>query len=186
MVKNIQQFMDFGDEQQQETVQIQENEDVFASTDSGELLRYHYRFGHLSFARLKQMAKEGLIPKKLRNAKVPTCAACQFGKMTKRNWRTRAKGRKIHKATRPGQVVSVDQMESSTKGFIAQMKGLLTKRRYTLLKPTFPLTVSCRHSRLVSVPTHPSPVTFQSLSRSRHCHVPYTLTSLRCQLWRMS
>ena len=86
IVEDIQQFMDFGDEQQQETVQIQENEDVFASTDSGELLRYHYRFGHMLFARLKQMAKEGLIPKKLRNAKVPTCAACQFGKMTKRNW----------------------------------------------------------------------------------------------------
>ena len=94
MVENIQQFMDFGDEQQQETVQIQENEDVFASTDSGELLRYHYRFGHMSFARLTQMAKEGLIPKKLQNAKVPTCAACQFGKMTKWNWRTRTRGGK--------------------------------------------------------------------------------------------
>ena len=93
--ENIQDFMQFEDAAQQDIVEIEENEDVFASTDAGELLRYHYRFGHMSFARLKQMAKEGLIPKKLAKAKVPTCAACQFGKMTKRNWRTRRKGTKI-------------------------------------------------------------------------------------------
>ena len=34
-------------------------------------------------------------------------------------------------ATRPGQFVSVDQLESSALGFITQLKGILTKRRYT-------------------------------------------------------
>ena len=129
--ENIQQFIDFGDSEQPEVIEIEEKGDVLASSDAGELLRYHYRFGHMSFNRLRQMAKEGIIPRRLAKAKIPTCAACQFGKMTKKNWRTRKKGRRIHQATRPGQVVSVDQMESSTKGFIAQMKGLLTKRRYT-------------------------------------------------------
>ena len=32
--------------------------------------------------------------------------------------------------TTPGQVVSVDQLESSTPGFVAQLKGLLTTQRY--------------------------------------------------------
>jgi hypothetical protein len=32
--------------------------------------------------------------------------------------------------TRPGQVISVDQMKSPTPGFIAQMTGILTTRRY--------------------------------------------------------
>ena len=47
---------------------------------------------------------------------------------------TRTKGRasvrNIHPATRPGQYVSVDQMECSTPGFIAQLKGRLTRKRY--------------------------------------------------------
>jgi hypothetical protein len=33
--------------------------------------------------------------------------------------------------TRPGDFVSVDQLESSTPGFFAQLTGILTKRRYT-------------------------------------------------------
>ena len=33
-------------------------------------------------------------------------------------------------ATRPGQIVSVDQLESTTAGFIAQLKGKLTTTRY--------------------------------------------------------
>ena len=33
-------------------------------------------------------------------------------------------------ATKPGQIVSVDQLESPTPGFIAQLKGILTKQRY--------------------------------------------------------
>ena len=34
-------------------------------------------------------------------------------------------------ATKPGQIVSVDQMISMQVGFIAQLKGGLTKKRYT-------------------------------------------------------
>ena len=33
-------------------------------------------------------------------------------------------------ATEPGQIVSVDQLESPTPGFIAQLKGTLTKQHY--------------------------------------------------------
>ena len=32
--------------------------------------------------------------------------------------------------TQPGQVVSVDQLKSTTPGFVAQLKGLLTTQRY--------------------------------------------------------
>eukprot|EP00957_Ditylum_brightwellii_P179142 13648273-Ditylum_brightwellii.AAC.1 len=34
------------------------------------------------------------------------------------------------KATEPGQVISVDQLESTTPGFVAQLKGILTTKRY--------------------------------------------------------
>ena len=61
----------------------------------------------------------------------PFCAVCQCGEMTRRPWRV--KGDAQHKtkiATQPGQVVSVDQLESSTLGFVAQLKGILTTQRY--------------------------------------------------------
>ncbi len=34
-------------------------------------------------------------------------------------------------ATKPGQIISVDQMNSTQVGFIAQLKRGLTKKRYT-------------------------------------------------------
>ena len=110
--------------------QLQESVDVYASSEKGELLRYHYRFGHLPYNKLKQMAREGIIPKRLAKVDPPKCAACMFGKMAKRAWRTKAKSNKIFVATQPGQCVSVDTMESTVPGFVAQIKGRMTNRRY--------------------------------------------------------
>ena len=97
-----------------------------------ELLRWHYRLGHLSFKRILQMARQSILPKKLLNAKVPICPACQYGKMTRRPWKTKGQAQRsrVKAVTRPGQVVSVDQLESTTVGFVAQLKGRLTLRRY--------------------------------------------------------
>jgi hypothetical protein len=53
--------------------------------------------------------------------------------MTKEPWKTRAESSKVNTVvvTGPGDCVSVDQLESSTPGFVAQLKGIITKRRYT-------------------------------------------------------
>jgi len=109
---------------------LKEAPDVYASTDKGELLRYHYRFGHMPYNKLQALARAGIIPKRFANVQSPRCAACMFGKLTKRAWRTKGQKKKIFVATKPGQCVSVDQMESTTTGFIAQLKGRITKRRY--------------------------------------------------------
>ena len=78
-----------------------------------------------------QMAKQGLLPKKILKANVPICPACQYGKMHRKPWRTKGNHPKTSGvATEPGQIVSVDQLESPTPGFIAQFKGTLTKQRY--------------------------------------------------------
>ena len=62
---------------------------------------------------------------------MPFCAACQYGKMTKRPWRVKGDNKGTTKmATYPGQVVSVDQLESTSPGFMAQLKGTLTQQRY--------------------------------------------------------
>ena len=96
-----------------------------------ELLRWHYRPGHLPFDRIKQLANKGQLPKRLLTCHAPFCAACQYGKMTKRPWRVKGDNKGTAKtATYPGQVVSVDQLESTSPGFIAQLKGTLTQQRY--------------------------------------------------------
>ena len=96
-----------------------------------ELLRWHYRLGHLPFDCIKQLANNGQLPKRLLTCHTPFCAACQYGKMTKRPWRVKGDNKATAQtATFPGQVVSVDQLESTSPSFIAQLKGILTQQRY--------------------------------------------------------
>jgi hypothetical protein len=54
------------------------------------------------------------------------------GAMTKQPWRTKAQqdNSKIKSVTRPGDCLSIDQLESPTPGFVAQLKGALTKKQY--------------------------------------------------------
>jgi hypothetical protein len=58
--------------------------------------------------------------------------ACIHGKATKKPWHTKVNRSRTPKvATSPGECVSVDQMESSTAGFIGQLKGaILTTLRH--------------------------------------------------------
>ena len=110
---------------------IQDEEDQQPSSPAAELLRYHQRFGHASFAKLQELAKQGSLPSHLSKCPIPICTACQYAKATRRKWRD--KPRKDHttfKPTIPGQVVSVDQLVSPTPGLIAQMTGFLTTQRY--------------------------------------------------------
>jgi len=99
-------------------------------------MRWHHRLGHLLFSKLKKLAIIGKISKQLAKVKPPVCAGCLFGTMTKVPWQGK-RGESDHKvfvATKPGQIVSVDQMISTQVGFIAQLKGGLTKKRYTAAK----------------------------------------------------
>jgi hypothetical protein len=112
----------------------EEGKDVHlaAADNQAELMCWHYRLGHLTFAKLKQLALNGEIPKKLATVTPPKCAGCLFGAMTKIPWRgkeTKA-SHEVFIATKPGECVSADQMASTEVGFFAQMKGKLTKRRY--------------------------------------------------------
>ena len=85
---------------------------------------------HLSFLKLKLLAALGEIPKRLANIQPPVCAGCAFGAMTKVPWQSKGGETPVFTATKPGQCVSVDHMESTQVGFFAQLKGALTLRRY--------------------------------------------------------
>ena len=52
--------------------------------------------------------------------------------MTKVPWQTKGNntGKHVFKVTKPGQVVSIDQMVSTQQGFVVQLKGKLTNQHY--------------------------------------------------------
>ena len=101
------------------------------SNKAREMLKLHHRLGHIPFAKMKLMAKQGLIPKDFATCEVPVCSACLYAKQTRRPWRQKPlKNIPISQPKQPGEVVSVDQMVSPTAGFIAQMTGILTTKRY--------------------------------------------------------
>ena len=97
-----------------------------------ELLWWHHRLGHAPFKTVRLLAAANILPRHLLNAKIPKCSACQYGAMTRHPWRGKAKPSKIKPTIirGPGDCVSVDQIESSLPGFMAQLKGRLTKKRY--------------------------------------------------------
>ena len=77
------------------------------------------------------MARQGILPQRLAQCKIPTCSACLYGKATKRAWRSKQERQRQQKqALKPRDVISVDQMVSPVPGLIAQMMGFLTKQQY--------------------------------------------------------
>ena len=83
------------------------------------------------FENTQALAVLGVLPKKLLRAKVPKWSTYLREEMTKRVWRTKGRDdrRRLYPVTKPGEYILVDTMESRTPGFIAQLKGKLTKWR---------------------------------------------------------
>ena len=52
-----------------------------------ELIRWHYRLGHLSFERIRPLACSGHLPKRMLTSKKPFCTACQYRKLSMHPWR---------------------------------------------------------------------------------------------------
>jgi hypothetical protein len=55
---------------------------------------------------------------------------CLYGQATKKPWQTKAQPNKIRTVTKPGECVSVDQLESPIPGFKGQNKGFFFRERY--------------------------------------------------------
>ncbi len=109
--------------------------------DKQEYMHWHYKLNHPSYTVMSRMAKQHMLPRRItrilkrlgkQDTKPPMCNDCCGAKATRRPWRTTADKRNIShikSATKPGEVVSVDQLESSIPGFIGQMTGKLTRQR---------------------------------------------------------
>jgi len=92
---------------------------------------WHVKLGHLSKTKMRQLIDNGTFPRNLSKMDPPLCSTCVYGKATKTPRQT--KGKSPNKTPRevkhPGECVAVDHIESSTPGFIGQLKGsILTKQ----------------------------------------------------------
>ncbi len=134
-----------------------------------ELLKWHCRLGHVSFAKLKEMSLRGDSPRHLATCTAPKCAACLYGKLTRRPWRNKSKVStiKLLPVTQPGDCVSVAQFESSTPGFIGLMRGFVTKTRYTA-----GAGFTDHHSRLSYICLHKTLSASETLY-AKHCFERY-------------
>jgi hypothetical protein len=83
--------------------------------------------------RIQLMALRGQLPRRLATCRVLLCQSCLYGKAIRRRWRDKPKAKqdaKMVTITRPGQCVSVDQLESTTLRFFGKLKGRLTTAKY--------------------------------------------------------
>jgi hypothetical protein len=87
-----------GSKERQRLVVIEEELEMKAMREEAELLQYHYRYAQASFNKLQVMARQRIIPRKLAKCRQPVCAACMYGKATKRQW-----WHKSHRTTRMNQ-----------------------------------------------------------------------------------
>ncbi len=105
-------------------------DNLAADNDQAKLMQWPLHLGHLPLPQLHVLAVRGEIPKHLAKVKPPFCTGCAFGGMTMQPSRHKGEKKKIMQATKPGEVVSVDQLESTELEFFAQAKGRLTLKRY--------------------------------------------------------
>ena len=108
-------------------------DDPITHRDEAMFLSWHIKLGHAPFRNIRWASQLGILPPKLAKCRNVICPACLYGKQKRRPWRTKgvAGGQhKIKKATRPGECVSVDQLQSETPGLLPQTSGKLTTSRF--------------------------------------------------------
>ena len=107
-----------------------DQDESLLKSDQAALMQLHEQLRHCSFAQLKQMAEQGIIPRKFAKVPPPKCPSCLYGKAHRKLWQTQKIDPKIKPSTIPGSVVSIDQLESPVPGFVSIAKGQPTVRKY--------------------------------------------------------
>ena len=65
-----------------------DQDEPLMKSDQAALMLLHKQLGHCSFAQLKQMAEQGIIPRKLAKVPPPKCPSCLYRKSHRKLWRT--------------------------------------------------------------------------------------------------
>jgi hypothetical protein len=96
---------------------------------TAELLGIHHVLNHLPFSKIKMLATEGKIPRKMYNIAPPMCSTCAYGKAMCKPRRNKPGNDDVKKtATRVEQYVSVDLLKSPIPELIVQMSGWITEK----------------------------------------------------------
>ena len=111
-----------------------------------EYMRWHYKLNHASQKVMTRMANKGMLPSYITRIlktmdkqcrKGPICNDCYSASAARTPGRTKP-NRQMKQtddkraSLSPGDVVSVDQLETSTPGFIGQITGILTRQRHKM------------------------------------------------------
>jgi hypothetical protein len=83
----------------------------------------------IDMKQIQALAREGLLPRVLAKCRIPICAGCLHGKLTRKAWRHIGETKHIETVSCPGECVSVDQMNSNIPGLVGQIKGIPTRLR---------------------------------------------------------
>ena len=86
------------------------------SNDQVDLLQIHRNLGHMPMELIQTTLCGYVYPARLRKCRIPLCAACQYGKQTKRPLYKRSFHPIRIDQPQPGDEVSTDQFESSVRG----------------------------------------------------------------------
>ena len=54
---------------------IIDEEDRQPANDLAQLLKIHHQFGHISMRKIQEMARQGIVPRRLAKCRIPTCSA---------------------------------------------------------------------------------------------------------------
>ena len=65
---------------------IPNDEQLTTLSAQDELIRWHHRRGHLPYDCIRSMSQKGILLKRLLEYTKPFCAACQYGKLTRKPW----------------------------------------------------------------------------------------------------
>lgn len=85
----------------------------------------------MHFHKLQDLARQGRLPKTILGCDPPICQSCQFGKAYKQQSASPATAHPIDSGNlKPGDKVSVDQLESTTPGFVGIYKRKHTTAKY--------------------------------------------------------
>jgi hypothetical protein len=108
------------------------------------------------------------------------CNDCCGAKATRRPWRNKGSKHKqshIKRASHPGEVVSVDQLESSIPGFIGQITGRLTKQciegSTNLVDHASNLSYVYHQTSMTSEETLKSKIAFERFALSHGVHIKH-------------
>jgi hypothetical protein len=159
------------------------------SQDSQGYMHWHYRLNHPTHIVMTKMAKQNMLPRRItkiridmskQHSKPPMCNDCRGAKATRRPWRGKSakyNQRHIKKVTHPGEVLSVDQLESSIPGFIGQMTGKLTRQRIVastvFVDHASDFSYVYHQTSMTSEETLKSKLAFEKFALSQEVHIKH-------------